>query len=830
MTERQPHRREVGATGVDEGGDDTAGENEGNGDESRAVDDRLRETTGDQDGEQTSGTGQRRPGTAHCPEFDLNRRRFLGVAGSAGTAGLAGCLGGDDSDEDDPPGNGADDGGGNGTANGGGNGQDFDVERRFLPFRTDETGFQVEREGTFEPLHVQGVNLGMGAPGLFPGHAGITRDQYARWFEHIGDLGADAIRNYTIHPPAFYEELFRYNERTEDPLYLFHGTWIGEGLLHEAGDVTQVADQFHEELRRTVDVVHGEAVLEPRPGHASGEYRADISNYLLGYIAGIEWIPSFVVETNEAGGPGEYEGTYVETEDGSPFERWLAEALDVLAERADEEYGTQRPLSFVNWPTTGPLDHPHEPFDEEVMVTVDPDAIVPTDAFEAGIFGTYHVYPYYPPFMNHTPEYREYVDHRGEQNTYAGYLNALTDALDVPVLVGEFGVPDSRARAAEHVYGRHQGRHTETEQGDHVAAMVEDIAAEDTAGGLVFTWQDEWFKRTWNLAPLSDPDRRPYWSNVMTPEQRFGLLTFDPEDKIRLDGSPEDWADATTVAPTTPSRPLDDGHDDQRTLTELALTHDEAYFSIRLEFDSLADLDWSATNVLVAIGHTGRGNTTLPLETGVSVDPTDFLVHLAGPDDSHIRVDPYYNAFAFEYHDRADLDPAAFQVRDSGEFTPIRAPMTSDYTIPATGEEIPFRTLETGSLRFGNGNPAAEDFDSLADVHISRERDAIELRLPWLLLNVADPSTRRALGDFWAEDAITFEEFDELSVAGATIAPAADGTARPTDGDSNLIHAIPGVEGGHLDRVSYTWETWNEPRYVERLKASYSTVREAFRD
>jgi len=62
--------------------------------------------------------------------------------------------------------------------------------------------------------------------------------------------------------------------------------------------------------------------------------------------------------------------------------------------------------------------------------------------------------------------------------------------------------------------------------------MYEDIREVGAVGGLVFSWQTEWFKRTWNFAPLSDPNRRPEWSNVQTPEQQFGLLAFDPAEAV----------------------------------------------------------------------------------------------------------------------------------------------------------------------------------------------------------------------------------------------------------------------------------------------------------
>ncbi len=687
--------------------------------------------------------------------------------------------------------------------------------------------FEVDRGDGFEEFLTRGVNLGMAKPGRFPGEAAITREEYDRWIQAISDLNANAIRTYTIHPPAFYEALESFNRDATDPIYLLQGTWIGEQRLNEAGDVTKLTSEFYAELRRTVDVVHGEANLDPRPGHASGRYEADVSNYLMGYIAGIEWPPSAVIETNEKGDVEKQDGQYVQTVDGTTFERWLAGCLETVIDHSVTEYDKQHPVAFTNWVTTDPLDHPYEPFHDEDAVSLDPDAIVSTDQFDAGVFAASHVYPYYPDFLNHTPEYVEYVDHRSEPNSYAGYLDDLVDTTDHPLLVAEFGVPESRGIAHKHVHGRDQGRHTEEQQGHIVANMYEDIVRAGAAGGLVFTWQDEWFKRTWNLAPLSERNRRPYWSNRQTPEQRFGLLGFDPAGRVSLDGSAEDWTDATRFSPTRPPVALGTA-DAQRTLTSMAVTHDEAYLSVRLEFESLAELDWSEMNVIVALGHSGRGNTSLPLGTDVSVRPTDFLIHLAGPTNSRVRVDAYYDPFARLYGSEAGLDLSADREQDSGRFTPVRMTLNRRYTVPPTGEEVPFEAVETGRLRYGNGNPEAEAYDSLADVHVSTESDVIELRIPWLLLNVADPSSRLALGDLWKEGVERYEPFDSIATAAGTYAPGVDESARRTDSQTNLTHAIPGVAGNQLKFGEYRWETWTQPEYVERKKDSYDIVQAAF--
>jgi hypothetical protein len=712
----------------------------------------------------------------------MNRRRVLATVATAGVVGAAGCwsTGGD--------------------------------ERLF---RVGTGGFEQGVDGTYRPLSVRGVNIGMAKPGRFPGAAAITRSEYDRWLSAIGEF-ANVVRTYTIHPPAFYRALAAYNQQATEPLFLLQGTWVPTRNLLTAGDATQVSTTLDRELRRTIDVIHGETTLPERAGYAAGSYDADVSSLTLGLLFGIEWPPAVVAETNAAGTTGRYDGEYIQAS-GTPFERWLAGRLEVMVDHETTTYDTQRPVSFVNWVTTDPLEHPYEPFPDEDRVSVDPDNITPTAAFSAGTLASYHVYPYYPDLLNETPAYREYTDHRGEQNSYAGYLDDIVGTTDQPVLVAEFGVPTSRGIAHKDVHGRDQGQHTEREQGEILTAMFKDIARADTAGGIVFAWQDEWFKRTWNLDARSVPGRRPFWSNIETPEQQFGLLAFEPADGLSLDGSTEDWTDAETVTPT--ARTTAPSH---RTLTELRITHDLEGLNLRLEFESLpTPVAWDETSAIVGVGLTGR-STSLPFGTGATT-AADFVVHLAGPDDSRLLVDARYDAFAREFGAEAGLPLAAYRDGTAG-FVPVREPINRGYTVPATGEMVPFEAVETGRLRYGNGNPDAESYDSLTDVHVDSEGDTIEVRLPWVLLNVADPSSKERIATDWT-DGLGTVGFDGVTVSAATFRPAADGSAAETGGVTNLSHTVPGIDGTTVETTDYRWEGWNRPAYDERLKESYELLR-----
>ncbi|CCQ33611.1 membrane lipoprotein [Halorhabdus tiamatea SARL4B] len=714
----------------------------------------------------------------------MNRRRFLSGLGTAGFVGVAGC-------------------------------QSTDRTAPSLRYRVGADGFERRSEGDVEALTIRGVNLGMAKPGYFPGSAAIERAEYDRWLSAIGEI-ANLVRTYTIHPPAFYRALRAYNDDAPEPLLLLQGTWVPTADLLEAGDATALSPTVDRELRRTVEVVHGDTTLPDRPGHASGSFDADVSDVTLGYLFGIEWPPEVVEATDEAGADDDFEGSFVRTTGGSPFEQWLAGRLDTLATHETDTYGVQRPLSFVNWVTTDPLSHPYEPFRNEDRVSVDPDAIGATEDFDAGTFASYHAYPYYPDLLNETPEYVEYTDHRGEPNSYAGYLHDLIGATAQSVVIAEFGVPSSRGIAHRDVHGRDQGRHTEREQGEMVAATYQDILAADAAGGIAFSWQDEWFKRTWNLDARSVPGRRPHWSNVETPEQRFGLLAFESPDGIALDGSPGDWADATVARPAEST-----DAPDERTLTGLRVSHDLEGLAIRLAFASLPDpMRWDRTGALVTVGLTGR-ERTLPIGSGLT-STADFVANLGGPDESRLLVESSYDAFAREFGGSAGLDLDAYREGRAG-FVPVREPINLGYTVPPTGEVVPFEAVETGRLRYGNGNPDAPDYDSLTDVHVDPANDVVELRLPWLLLNVADPSTRQRIATDW-DAGLDVTDFDEVRVAAATYDPRDGETSPSGTGVDSVAHALPGRAGTRLETTSYSWPSWDRPAYEERLKQSYHVL------
>ncbi|KAA9032424.1 hypothetical protein [Niallia endozanthoxylica] len=674
---------------------------------------------------------------------------------------------------------------------------------------------QVYKNGAWGDLLIKGVNMGIAKPGSFPGETKISKSEYARWFEQISAMNANALRVYTIHPPAFYQALYEHNRNRKNPLYLFQGVWVNEEIFLDKKNAFDpaVMGDFKKEIQRTVDLIHGNAEIEERAGHASGTYAHDLSPYVLGWILGVEWDPEGVVGTNEKNADRtSFNGTYIMTEEATPFEAWLAEVMDFTAVYEAENYGWQHPLSFTNWVTTDLLSHPAEPNLEEDLVSVNPNVIKAKDSFYPGLFASYHIYPYYPDFLNFEEEYVEYVDHRGKKNNYAGYLHDMKEHHNMPLLVAEFGIPASRGLTHENVYGFDQGNHSEQEQGNLVKSLFEDIVEEKMAGGLVFSWQDEWFKRTWNTMDYDNPDRRPFWDNIQTNEQHFGLLSFEPDTKdtqLLVDGDPADWKARGEKSIIT---------NEKGPVKKVYMSSDAKGLFLRIDYDQEQWKDDLQASILLNT-IPNQGQSTIPEVPSAKEEGIDFLVELNGKEHSRVLIDSYYDTFYYAYGQMLQMiqTESYASTPNNGVYHPIRLTLNKELTI--NREEgpvmtVPFSAYETGKLTYGNGNPESTDFNSLADFYM--KDGLLELRLPWLLLNVKDPSHKEIMGNIWSNEALgSSEKIDSISAAVIV-----------TNKEKEMVQRVPSQSAW----MSYTWENWDEPVYHERLKKSYEVMKEAFSD
>lgn len=642
--------------------------------------------------------------------------------------------------------------------------------------REGQDTLEMYQDGEWKPYFVKGVNVGLGRPGAFPGEHAISRNEYDRWLKEIGELGVNTIRVYTLHPPAFYDALKAYNERAKQPIYLMQGMWVEEKPFEELKnafepDFLKMTDT---EAKRMVDVIHGNAVVKEVVGHASGTYTSDVSQYVSAFVFGIEWLPEAVIETNKKNKGTRFEGQYVTTtKEASPFESWLAGRMDTATAHEIKEYGTTRPIGSTNWPTTDPLKHPKEVEEEQDLVSIDFNHLKATKDFPGGLFASYHIYPYYPSFIKE--EYSQKADKGSE--SYARYLKEMKDYHDMPLLVSEFGIPSSRGKTHLGPNGFDQGHVSEKKQGELVAHLYQDIKDVKTAGGLVFIWQDEWFKRTWNTMDYDDADTRPRWSNVQTSEQHFGMLGFLRSD-IVIDGKLDDWKGYAPVA--------------ENKDRAIYMTSDEAYLYLRIDRKK-AEPTTLALSTKPNDGNTKVGSLTLDegAEYRLTIDQT-----------ARIDVDARYDIFRYHYGLKMPFEmvkPPSDQ-KDSGKFVPIYQMLDYARRDPVTKKIVkPAVKWDTGVLHEGEPDDILTDISDVT-------KPTVELRIPWMVLNMRDPSKHEIIGDFWKDGLEAKMITEGIEVTGQV-------------GDTRIPEK---------DRGFYNWAEWTNPQQREELKPIYHTMKKAF--
>ena len=669
-------------------------------------------------------------------------------------------------------------------------------------FKAEGDYFYIYENGDWKQMFMRGVNIGATEPGLFPGDLTISYDTYYRWFGYISEMNCNCIRIYTLMPPQFYQALGDFNKKAKNKLYLYQGIWVNEEDIERLSDTyaenEKILNDFTTDAVNLVNVIHGKAKIAETAGEAYGTYNTDVSPWLVGWIIGIEWDPNFVINTNnQHPDKKDYDGEYLYTQTASPFEAFLCRVGDALIKHEAETYKFQTPLAFSNWITTDPLTHPNEPHFDEDKATVNTENVKSRN-FGPGMFASYHIYPYYPDSLNYQEDYLEYTDDSGKVNTYEAYLEDLKLAHTVPIIVAEFGIPTSRGMGHESVMGYNQGMVDETAQGAMLIDMLGSIENAKYAGGIVFTWQDEWFKRTWNNVMFDIADRRPYWSNIQTTEQCFGLLAFDPGKESMaayVDGDVSEWKN------TQPTVTTEQG--------KLYIKSDERYLYIMLD---AGNYDFEKDTLLIPINTIAdQGNLKAAQYNAEFDTAADFLIYINGKDNSHIYVDRYYDAFNYYFLESKKLSDIKAEenagVKNSGMFDIMRLCYGYNLTVKGTNQVVPDKAYETGKLRYGNGNPEADDYKSLSDFYFKNGK--LEIRIPWQLLNVMDPSGKQQISDFRKTQAISPQAYQSFDF----------GFAYRTGTESLKI-----TLGG-----SYEYNGWNTPTWHERLKPAYYELQNYFK-
>ena len=677
------------------------------------------------------------------------------------------------------------------------------------------------------PLFIKGVNIGFALPGNYPSEFPEDEKLYLEWLRLIAEMGANTVRVYTILPPAFYRAFYRHNSENseEKKLFLIQGIWVELPEKAEFRNEHYLAE-IKNEIKNAVDVIHGQARIEPRYGHAHGQYEVDISPYVLAFIFGREWEPGEVIAFNEKNREAEYNGEYLAITEGNAFEIFLTEMLDYLIAYEDKIYKIQRPVALVNWPTLDPLFHPSEatlmeeveirkklgektpPYDfsrawDEDAVSVDETRIRAKPNFRAGLFVAYHVYPYYPDFMRNEEKYALPLKTEGSIY-YGNYLRDLkAHYRNRPLLIAEFGLPTSRGIARFHPEGLNQGGLSEEEQAEGLKRLFLNITERGCAGGLVFSWIDEWWKASWITRKYEDND--PLWYNAEDPEENYGLLAMLParaEKKLR--GDPEAWSETQILY-----------YPEDEILKALSVDSDEGYLYLKLDLKK--ELDWRKRAILLAIDTYGdeEGDHLLPFNLEI-ISPVGFeFVALLHGKNSQLLVDDTYSKYIFK--------PELARLPGLTGFLELeREEIGPRYNLNGIFNEIIAvhrRRFSREGKIFGEKIYKASPLIEGRDFCYFKEKALIELRLPWGLLNFLDPSRKKII--YFNENKRT-EGIRFLSLSYQPRSET-DPLARVRPAEANIQKTMELMKTRY-----YRWPEWTRPSYQMKPKRSYYALKELF--
>ncbi|WP_235549532.1 hypothetical protein [Paenibacillus sp. Soil766] len=172
--------------------------------------------------------------------------------------------------------------------------------------------------------------------------------------------------------------------------------------------------------------------------------------------------------------------------------------------------------------------------------------------------------------------------------------------------------------------------------------------------------------------------------------------------------------------------------------------------------------------------------------------------------------------------------------KNNGVFHKQMLTLNKPLTIPNRQGDaafIPFESYETGLLRFGDGDPDSQQNDSLTDVAVNAKDAIVELRIPWQLLNIKDPSMHEAIGDIRENGLDASVQTSGFRVAVLTYKPEPDADTIQHPGVGAIADFLPSASNGVLranDMPLYQWKGWDYPQTHERLKKSYYKLKETF--
>lgn len=239
----------------------------------------------------------------------------------------------------------------------------------------------------------------------------------------------------------------------------------------------------------------------------------------------------------------------------------------------------------------------------------------------------------------------------------------------------------------------------------------------------------------------------------------------------------------------------------------LYVKSDEKYVYLMLktsEFDFSHDLLYIPIDTLGNQGNNEYKSKKIRFERFA-----DFLIQIDSDSNSRILVDAYYDSFDYLYAKQLEMIEKNddYSIKNNGVFNFMYHCLSREIYLPQDKKIIPFSKYETGLLKLGDANPEHDNYNSLTD--FSFKGGNIEIKIPWQLLNVMDPSTKNVMSDLYKNNSIKSEKIDGMYFG-------------------FCIVKNKNIDNKEIPMKYYTWAPWELPSYHERLKPSYYILKNAF--
>ena len=647
---------------------------------------------------------------------------------------------------------------------------------------TENNEIKVFIGDNFEVIPLRGVRITSFYPGYEINHTGISKKRVLNWLDSIRDLGANVILIPYIQPVGFYDALYEYNLLNENPIYLIHEISLNTKLIGESYDAFD--DDFYksleEEVKSTIDVVHGSAILLSNARH-KGLYIKDVSKFNLGYIIGANTIPELVSLTN-AKYPEitDYDGPYYDIANGTAFEVFITKILNYAK---NYEMNNHKQNSIYSYLTSIETD----PFAYENETNLTKNANIDLNKIKSSsddLFVSIVAQPNDPDFM----DFENMVEY-SNGNFYEGYLKKVVSYYDNPVVVSEIGMSSARGKSKINVReGYDRGNYEENEQGEILVELIQIIEDAGAKGVFVDSFQDNWGRiSSFNLKRIISKETSVYWYDTQASDEAFGLVAYEYADKtkrVKIDGVIDEWENKDEII--------------KNEFTGLKVSADTSYLYLLIykkDFNFNDDSIYIGIDTIPKIGSKHDDDTLIKM----SVD-ADFIVELTGYNTSRIVTHERYNVFSYQYkyNDYIVDKQAIMPSENENNFSAIYLLNRKQFFIKKTNDVESTIYYETGKLVHGTTDIDAPEHNSLAD--FNKTDDYVELRIPWTILNFKDPIRKKALGDFYLSGINKEITVDDINFSLTYVS------------DEGIYVSEPG---------KYNIPDLRNLKYEERLKESY---------